>query len=211
MNLERFTVARPTYASVTLFTAVFFTLGAAVIHFVVAPPHFREYLPSGAFFLAVASLQTICAIEMLAHPTRRLALWLAAGSIALVGLWFASRTVGLPLGATPGTPEDIGLTDVMCVIMETLAAVLFMAVAVRRPRRRMRRVWLRAIAAAPSAMLSLALSGVAVAAETSGMPASVKRRTPAVRPPDSLCGPAHRATGTGAGGALHLDRAGRPG
>ena len=173
MNLERFTAARPTYASVTLYTAVFFTLGAAAIHFVVAPPHLREYLPSGAFFLAVAGLQTICAIEMLARPTRRLALWLTAGSMALVALWFASRTVGLPLGATPGTPEDIGLTDVLCVIMETLAAVLFMAVAVRRPRRRMRRVWLRAIAAAPSAMLSMALSGVAVAAATSGMPASV--------------------------------------
>src|SRR5438105_15227647 len=112
--------------SVRLCSAALLTLGAGFIHLVVAPEHLREYIPFGVFFLAVGSAQIVLAIELIIRPTRKLTLMMAAGSAALVALWFVSRSVGLPIGPTPGTPEDIGLTDVICNILELISTVLFL-------------------------------------------------------------------------------------
>jgi len=173
MNLTHLVAARPTYAGVTLYTAVLLTLGAAAIHLVVAPPHLHEYLPFGVFFLVVGCAQVICAIQLAVRPTRRLALLLAAGSAALVGLWFVSRTVGLPIGPTPGRPEEIGLTDVICNLLEILSVVLLLVLAARRPRRSVRRVWLALVAALPSALLASGMTATAVAAALTAMPQAV--------------------------------------
>src|ERR1700687_4850296 len=101
-------LVRRTFGGVRLYSAALLTFGAALIHLAAAPAHLREYLPFGLFFLAVGSAQIVLAVELIARPTRRLALALAAGSLALVGLWFVSRSVGLPIGPTPGVPEDLG-------------------------------------------------------------------------------------------------------
>src|SRR5919109_2038814 len=138
--------ARPTRMGVTLLLAALLTFGAAAIHFVVAPSHLREYLPFGVFFFAVASAQVILAVELLARPTRRLALLMAIGSAALVGLWFISRTRGLPIGPNPGVPEEVGLADVICNVLEILSTLLFLVLAARPPRRRVRHVWRVALA-----------------------------------------------------------------
>src|SRR5712692_1309050 len=145
----RLSQARPTFVGVRLSTAAMLTLGAAFIHLTVVPAHLREYLPFGVFFLVVGCAQIVLAVEIVNRPTRRLALAMAIGSAALVALWFASRTVGQPIGPTPGVPEDNGLTDTICNVMEILSAVLFLALASWPAKRKMRRLWLEALAALP--------------------------------------------------------------
>src|SRR5215471_899329 len=86
-----------TTAGIRLNTAVLLTLGAALIHLVVAPEHFRQYAPVGLFFLVVGCAQILFGIEVVRRPTRTLALVVGCGSLTLVGLWFASRTSGLPI------------------------------------------------------------------------------------------------------------------
>jgi len=173
MTFTHLVAARPTYAGVSLYTAALLTLGAAAIHLVVAPPHLRQYLPFGVFFLIVGCAQALSAIQLAVRPTRRLALLLAAGSAALVGLWVVSHTVGLPIGPTPGKPEEIGLTDVICNLLESLSVVLLLALGVRPPQRRVRRAWLAIVAALPSALLASGLTAAAVAAALTAMPEAV--------------------------------------
>ncbi|MBV9168723.1 MAG: multicopper oxidase family protein [Chloroflexi bacterium] len=162
--------ARRTSIGVTLISAALLTLGAAAIHFVVAPPHFHEDAPSGAFFLMVASAQVILAIQLLTRPTRRLALLMAIGSTGLVGLWYVSRTVGLPIGPHPGTPEEMGLADVVCNVLESVSILLLLAIALRPPRRRIRCLWRIALGTTPAALLIAAMTASALAAELTPMP-----------------------------------------
>src|ERR1700682_5516868 len=115
-------LSRPTFGGVRLYTAALLTLGAAFVHLAVAPEHLREYLPFGVFFLVVGCAQIVLAVEIVSRPTRRLALAMAAGSLALVGLWFVSRSVGLPIGPTPGVPEEMSLTDIICNVMEVISS-----------------------------------------------------------------------------------------
>jgi FtsP/CotA-like multicopper oxidase with cupredoxin domain len=178
MHVKHLVTARPTYAGVTLYTAALLTLGAAAIHLVVAPPHLREYLPFGLFFFAVACAQAVSAVQLMVRPSRRLALLMAAGAAGLVGLWLVSRTVGLPIGPTPGAPEEVGVTDVICSLLESVSVVLLLALGVRRPRRRVRRVWLAMAAALPSALLVSGMTATAVAAALTAMPEAVNAAPP---------------------------------
>jgi hypothetical protein len=166
-------LTRPTFAGVRLFSAALLTLGAAFIHLAVVPAHLRQYIPFGVFFLVVACAQIVLAVEIVTRPTRRLALAMGAGSLALVCLWFVSRSVGLPIGPTPAVPEDLGFTDVICNALEIVSAILFLALAAWPVRRKVRRVWLVGLASIPSAVLSLALTAAAVAATLNGMPEAV--------------------------------------
>src|ERR1700694_5346762 len=113
---SRFT--RPTFGGVRLYSAALLTLGAALIHLAAAPAHLSQYLPFGLFFLAIGSLASVLAGEVVARPTHGLVLTLALSNLALVGLWFVSRTVGLPIGPEPGVPEAVSVADVMCLVME---------------------------------------------------------------------------------------------
>jgi hypothetical protein len=166
-------VERRTFVGIRVYSAALLTLGAGLIHLTVAPEQLREYVPFGLFFLAVGSAQIVLAVELAMRPTRRLALLLTAGTILIVILWFASRTVGLPIGPTPGQPEDIGLTDVICQVMEIISGVLFLGLVAWPARRVVRRPWLAALGMLPSALLSLLMTKVAVAAALNGMPEAV--------------------------------------
>ena len=161
---------RLTHGSGLLYSAALFTLGAATIHFVVMPEHLREYVPYGLFFLVVAIGQVFLAVELVARPSRPLALVGATGSLALVSLWAVSRTTGLPIGPTPWTPEDIGLSDIVCSAMEVASTMLFLVLAARPPRARSRIRSQLALGTAPSFVLALALTGTGVAAATNDMP-----------------------------------------
>ena len=154
--------ARPTRGGVLLYSAALLTLGAAAIHFVVAPDHVHEYVPFGVFFFIVASAQVLLAVELVARPSRSLAVVGTLGSLALVALWAVSRTTGLPIGPAPWTPEDIGLTDVVCSAMEVVSALLFLVLAARPPRCCLRTGWKLVLGTVPSFVLVLALTGTGV-------------------------------------------------
>jgi FtsP/CotA-like multicopper oxidase with cupredoxin domain len=159
-----------TSGGVRLYAAVLLTLGAALIHLAVAPAHLREYAPFGIFFLAVGSAQIVLAVELIARPTRRLTLAMAIATLACVGLWFASRTVGLPFGPTPGIPEGVGLTDTVCTILEIISSLLFASLAAWPARRQMRRLLFVGLATLPNALLTTGMTAIAVAATLNGVP-----------------------------------------
>jgi FtsP/CotA-like multicopper oxidase with cupredoxin domain len=178
MKLENLTTTGPIQAGVLSYSAALPTLGAAAIHLAVAPAHFREYVPFGVFFLVVGCTQAIGAVELAVRPTRPLALLIAGGSVALIGLWLVSRTAGLPIGPDPGQPEALGLPDLICNVMEGVAALLLLILAAGQPRQRARRRWLAVVGTLPAALLTTALTATALAAAASSMPEAFNAAPP---------------------------------
>ena len=105
--------------------AALLTAGAALVHVGVAGQHFSEWWAAGLFFLVVAAAQIGWALWVWSRPaTRTILLAGAAGSVALVLLWVVSRTSGLPFGPGAGVAEPVGAADVVCGVLEVLAAAL---------------------------------------------------------------------------------------
>jgi hypothetical protein len=99
------------------------SFGAAGIHFAIIVPHLNEFRPYGYFFFAVAWFQAIWAVLVIGSEDRRL---LVAGLVVnavVIGIWVWSRTVGLPIGPEPGTPEEIGAADSISTGLEAVIVV----------------------------------------------------------------------------------------
>jgi len=92
--------------------------GAAAIHFAVTFEHFNEYLLYGVFFLVIAWAQMIwAAVAVWRLP--RWWLWLGiAGNAAVLAVYLASRTTGLPFGPDKGHTEPFGALDVVSALLE---------------------------------------------------------------------------------------------
>ena len=94
------------------------SVGAAGIHFAVVFEHFTEYTLYGVFFLVIAWAQLIWPAVLLWRASR-LWLWLGiAGNAAVIAVYVASRTVGLPFGPDLHTTEPAGALDVVCSVLE---------------------------------------------------------------------------------------------
>ncbi len=140
------------------------TLGAAVIHLAVVPEHLREWWVFGAGFIVFAVVQAGWSALVWRGTSQAVVTAGLVGNVALLLLWVVSRTVGLPVGPQAGTPEAAMATDVLCAVLELVAAAGAGALLV--PAVRLRAVAGRAAAATvgSAAVLSLSLTGVAVAA-----------------------------------------------
>ena len=92
--------------------------GAAAIHFAVTFEHFSEYVLYGVFFLVIAWAQAIWAAVVLWRPSRPW-LWLGiAGNAIIMGVYFASRLTGLPVGPDKAHTEAFGALDLVSIILE---------------------------------------------------------------------------------------------
>jgi len=133
--------------TITLTTAV--SLMAGAVHAVASVEHLL-----GVFFLAAAVFQIAWGVAVYRGTSPQ---WLRAGAIVngvIIGVWILSRTVGLPVGPEPWTPETVGILGVMAVLDEALIVVL--ATRVLPVRRRDRRLVALAVpAAATLTVLSL--------------------------------------------------------
>jgi hypothetical protein len=99
------------------------SVGAAAIHFAVVFEHFAEYALYGVFFLVISWAQLIWPVVLLWRPSR-LWLWLGiAGNAAIIAVYVASRTVGLPFGPDLHNAESVGALDVMSCVLEFLLIV----------------------------------------------------------------------------------------
>ena len=135
--------------------------GAAAIHFAVMFEHFGEYSLYGVFFLVLAWAQLVWPVVLIALPfltwapararparfpagwspsgltplaARRLAVWLWLGVVGNAGvlvIYFASRSIGLPLGPDTKTVEAWGGLDLVCAIEEILLVVIAAAILAR--------------------------------------------------------------------------------
>jgi hypothetical protein len=96
------------------------SLGAAAIHFSVFGEHFRDYVPFGLFFAAVAWFQAMWAVGIVAVPSRWVLNGGLQGSLVVVAVWVVSRTWGVPLGPEAGRPEPASSLDLAATALEAL-------------------------------------------------------------------------------------------
>src|SRR6516164_3019222 len=136
------------------------SVGAAAIHFAVTFEHFNKYLLYGVFFLVIAWAQVIwAAVAMWRLP--RWWLWLGiVGNAAVVAMYLASRTTGLPFGPDKGHTEQFGALDVVSALLELAliagcAALLWRPSLADRPiRRRTGIAAIASMAAIPAAVIA---------------------------------------------------------
>lgn len=94
------------------------SIAAGVIHAAVVPEHLGEDLSFGIFFIASAIFQVTWAIAILVRSSAGI---YAAGALAngaMIAIWLASRTTGLPVGPEPWVAEAIGGLDVAATALE---------------------------------------------------------------------------------------------
>jgi hypothetical protein len=107
------------------------SVGAGLTHASVTVPHVREYWLFGLLFAIVAPSQVVWAALVQRRPAdRRLLIAGALGNVAVAAVWLVSRTTGLPIGPHAGTPEAVGVKDVLATADE-LGLALVVAVAWR--------------------------------------------------------------------------------
>ncbi|MDX6199703.1 MAG: hypothetical protein QOJ79_2854 [Actinomycetota bacterium] len=94
------------------------SIGAAVVHAIVIPPHLAESFEYGAFFAALAVAQLGWAVLIVVRPGSWILAAGIAGNLAVVLLWAATRTAGIPLGVAAGQREPIGVLDTTCGLLE---------------------------------------------------------------------------------------------
>ena len=163
------------------------SVAAAAIHFAVVFEHFADYLLYGVFFLVLAWAQLIWPAVLLWRPSRPW-LWLGMiGNAAVLAVYVASRTVGLPFGPDLHHAEPVGALDVVSCVLE-FALIAGCAALVWRPSLTDRPIRRRGVAFAGL----LAVPVLAVAATTAVM-------TPAWSGPE---GPAGMASGSGSGAGM---------
>src|SRR4051812_17199652 len=134
-------------------------LGAAVIHAYVAPEHLREWWLYGGFFIGVTAVQLALAWLVLRRPTVTVLLGGIWGTVALIAIYVASRTTGLPLtpvhhhrhvlvagdftngvphlpGATDSSVEAVGAVDLSALAVELLLILILVGLLPTAARRR---------------------------------------------------------------------------
>ena len=111
------------------------SLGAAAIHLAAAPSHYVELGDLGAGFLAAAALQAAWARSILRGATPRVIAAGAAINATIVVAWAVTRTLGLPVGPTPGVAEPVGLPDGASTVFELMLIVVLAVRALDLDRR----------------------------------------------------------------------------
>ena len=98
--------------------AVALSLAAAGIHFAVITEHLEQDVLFGVLFFALGWFQLVWAQVYLVWPRRSVALLAIVINLGAVLVWALSRTVGLPIGAAPWVPEQVGFADIMATSFE---------------------------------------------------------------------------------------------
>ncbi len=102
--------------------ASFASLGAGLVHLAVVQEHLQEWWLYGVFFAAVGAAQIGWALAALARDRAPFLRTVVYGNLAVVALWAATRTVGLPIGPEPWQVEAAGRADVLCTLLEVAVA-----------------------------------------------------------------------------------------
>ena len=144
---------------------------AGVLHAKAMVDHAGHYWLFGVFFGVLTYAQVLWAMALYRRPDdKRLLMPAALASLAVVGVWLVSRTVGLPIGPWAWDAEPIGSADLAATLDElALALVIF---AILRPDRRIaaRLAWLDDANCMRVGMMFCAFSLFALALGSHGHP-----------------------------------------
>lgn len=92
---------------------------AGLLHLLVMPEHFDEWIGYGLFFFVVALAQLLYAVLLLRRPSSRTVLVTGiVGNALVIGLWAVTRTIGIPLGPEAGEVETVGMVDTVSKVAE---------------------------------------------------------------------------------------------
>ena len=132
--------------------AIVFSAAAALAHVVAAPSHYEWWPAAGVFFGILGGAQLLCSALLLRGVRDpRFVLATIWGTVAVILLYVASRTVGLPM--TPPVPihggrwvagrsiipdgaKHVGPLDVFTLVVEILVIVTLLTLLRSRARRR---------------------------------------------------------------------------
>ena len=136
---------------------------AALIHAKALFDHASHYWLFGVFFGVLAYAQVFWAFLVYRRPgERRWFMPAAVVSLAVVGLWLVTRSVGLPFGPWAGRPEPLAITDITASLNELLLAGLIVAMVHPEGRVAARLRWLDGANCVRVGSLVIALSLLAV-------------------------------------------------
>jgi hypothetical protein len=99
------------------------SIAAGLIHAAVVSEHLEEAWIFGLFFILAAGFQIAWAISVVLG---RSVVIYAAGALAngaIMGIWLASRTIGVPIGPDAWVPEPAVALDVTATLLELLLVV----------------------------------------------------------------------------------------
>lgn len=136
---------------------------AGLIHAKALFDHAPHYWLYGVFFGVLAYAQVFWAFLVYRSPgERRWYMPAAVVSLAVVGLWLVTRSVGLPFGPWAGRPEPFAITDMTASLNELLLAALLVAMVHPQGRVAARLRWLDGANCVRIGSMLIALSLLAV-------------------------------------------------
>jgi hypothetical protein len=104
-----------------LVAGVAFTGG--LIHVGAAVDHFSEFALYTVVFAGLATVQIAWAAVILRRPSHRVLLFGCAFNVGVIGLWVASRTVGVPIAPRAWVPEAVGVADLVETVGELVTVI----------------------------------------------------------------------------------------
>jgi hypothetical protein len=112
------------------------SLVAAWIHFSFTASHWRDWWAYGAFFLAMGIFQGLCVPAIVRWPRNTwVALATIAGNLGIVGMYFYSRTIEIPMGPHEGIVEKAGAIDLATTAAEIVIVAIMLTIVGSRSRR----------------------------------------------------------------------------
>jgi hypothetical protein len=105
------------------------SFGAAAIHLAVVQSHLEEGIEFGAFFLVTGWFQMVWPLVYFLRRSDLVVVVGLAVNLVVPAIWLMTRTIGLPFGPTPWTPEPIGFPDLLATGLELGMVALLLPVA----------------------------------------------------------------------------------
>jgi hypothetical protein len=129
---------RPAVVADAAKIAAWLSIAAGAIHAIAMVDHFSHWWLYGAFFVVLTYGQVLWGIGVLRRPATDRSLGIAALlNLAIVGVWLASRTLGVPIGPDAGRAEAVGVMDVSATL-DQLVLVAYVLLIVRPQLRAVR-------------------------------------------------------------------------
>jgi hypothetical protein len=105
---------------------------SGIIHLAAVSEHVAESALHGPFFLVLAVVADRLGRAGNGRWPAAVRRGYALLNAAVIGLWFVSRSTGLPAGSEPWQAEAVGIADLLCTALEAVVVVLLVLMK-RRP------------------------------------------------------------------------------